>query len=122
MKRNRLLLGSLLAFAFALAATGCATTPPELQIARAEVQQAAGGELARADSTDVYEARRVVQEADTCVEQLCDADVIRDLAYIAHRRIERARVVARISSRIDADETAARAARATLPEAREAAR
>ena len=104
----------------AVAAGACAPPPAELTAARAEVQRASGSELAEADSPDVLEARRLVQEADACVEQLCDPEVIRDLAYIARRRIERARIVARTASRIDADDASARAARATRPEVREA--
>jgi hypothetical protein len=115
-------IATSLGFAFALVCAACEPPPSELQVARAEVQSASGGELAQADSTDVGEARRLIQEADACVEQLCGQEVIRDLAYIARRRIERARIVARTSSRIDADETSARAARASTPEVREAAR
>jgi hypothetical protein len=115
-------IGISLALAFALSGAACAPPPAELQAARAEVQRASGGELAQAASADVCEARRLIQEADACVEQLCDQDVIRDLAYIAHRRIEHARIVARTSARIDADETNARAARESAPEVREAAR
>lgn len=93
----------------AMLACACATAPPaELTAARNDVHAASGGELAVADSIDVREARNALSEADACLERLGDTDVARDLAYVAERRLERARVVARIAARIDSDEIATR--------------
>jgi len=98
----------------------CATAPPaELTAARYDVHAASGGELAVVDSVDVSEARNALSEADACLERLGDTDIARDLAYVAERRLERARVMARIAARIDSDEIAARPHRARHQESAE---
>jgi hypothetical protein len=81
-----------------------AAPPPELTAARYDVHAASGGELAAVDSIDVREARNALSEADACLERLGDADVARDLAYVAERRLERARVMARIAARIEQEQ------------------
>ncbi len=79
----------------------CAPPPAELAAARVQVREAAGGELATVASRDVNEARNLLREADACVDRMGDPDVVRDLAYVAQRRIDRARIVARTNAQIE---------------------
>lgn len=87
MLRNTLLL--------ALGLAACASTPPkELADARAAYQQISEGRAAELAPADVHKARLALEEAERAFDEEGDAQVTRDLSYIALRKAQLADIVA----------------------------
>jgi outer membrane protein OmpA-like peptidoglycan-associated protein len=78
----------------ALALFGCAGSmpPPELVQARNAYAEAERSEAARFDPTAVHNAKTALNEAESLFEDDADTPRVRDAAYIAMRKAERAKV------------------------------
>jgi outer membrane protein OmpA-like peptidoglycan-associated protein len=78
----------------ALALFGCAGSmpPPELVQARNAYAEAERSEAARFDPTAVHNAKTALNEAESLFEEDSDTPEVRDAAYIALRKAERAKV------------------------------
>jgi len=84
----------------ALALTGavgaCATNPsPQLLAARDAYTASSGGLSAKLTPTELYDAKKALDRANTEYESHGDTAACRDYAYIAHRKVELADVKAR---------------------------
>ncbi len=86
----------------------CAETPAELTCARVAITQASGSEAREGSPADIERARAAVREADQCIENGCNVDVARDLAYVASRRVQRAETEARIAEQVRVQQDAYR--------------
>jgi outer membrane protein OmpA-like peptidoglycan-associated protein len=84
VKRSTMWLGALTL----VGAAGCAgtTPPPELTAARQNYARAAAGPSSGLAATSVYEAKQALGQAEHSYAVNGDAQVTRDLAYIADRR------------------------------------
>ena len=77
--------------ALAVSASGCVTAtvmPRELVDARAEYNRALGTETARLAAADLYDARRLLDAANQAAVNGDDLNRVRDLAYLAQRKVE----------------------------------
>ena len=76
--------------------SGCATVAPgQLVEARDAYATSSAGLAAKLTPTELYDAKKVLDKADQEFEQHGDTLECRDLAYIAHRKVELADVKAR---------------------------
>src|SRR5581483_4576832 len=88
----------LMVMALAVTAGGCleaTVMPRELLDARAEYNRALGTETARVAAADLYDARRLLDAANQAAANGDDFERVRDLAYLAQRKVELANSRAR---------------------------
>jgi outer membrane protein OmpA-like peptidoglycan-associated protein len=93
MKTTKLML-----LALAVSASGCMVAtlaPRELVDARAEYNRALATETAKVAAADLYDARRLLDAANQAAANGEDPDRVRDLAYLAQRKVELANSRAR---------------------------
>lgn len=91
--RTKILIASLALSGFI---TGCATVAPgQLVEARDSYATSAQGLASKLTPTELYDAKKVLDKANLEFEQHGDTLECRDLAYVAHRKVELADVKAR---------------------------
>ncbi len=85
--------------ALAIAAAGCASTPPpkELIDARAAYAAAEKGETAKRSPARLHQAKDAIELAERAFEDEPSADETRDRAYVALRTVELANAHARVA-------------------------
>jgi outer membrane protein OmpA-like peptidoglycan-associated protein len=97
LKRNRFGLASGLLLAAGMIGCGGAAVPRELIDARHAYAEAQASPAASLEPTQLYEARKALNRAESAFNEDDESKEARDLAYIAQRKAQRAQALGGIS-------------------------
>jgi outer membrane protein OmpA-like peptidoglycan-associated protein len=97
IKRNTFGLAASLLFAAGLIGCGAAATPRELIDARRAYGQAQESPAASLEPTQLYEARKALNRAESAYNEDEESPEVRHLAYIAQRKAQRAQALGGIA-------------------------
>ena len=93
--RNQTMIVTTLALAGVMSACATTTPPPQLVEARSTYTSSSNGLTAKLSPTELYDAKKELDQANYEYDQHGDTAACRDHAYIAHRKFELADVKAR---------------------------